>query len=345
MKAGHDVHSVTIALDAMGGDNAPSVTIAGGINAARDFGITVVLVGPEAMLQDALRKHDVENLSIRIVHAPQWVEMDEHPATAVRAKKRNSMTVGLELVKRNEADGFVTCGNTGAALAASLFTLGRIRGIKRPALSTVFPTRPGFCLLLDVGANADCRPEYLRQFAIMGNVYAKNVFDIARPRVGLLSIGEEAGKGNALVQEAFSLLDHTPSIHFVGNVEPKEVLAGAADVVITDGFTGNIFVKNAEAVAQMVIDLIKEEVKKRPLAVAGAMLARSAFKATHARMDPREYGGAPLLGVNGPVIVGHGRSDAYAVRNAIRVGIRAVEGNIVQRTAEGLQDLSQVKER
>ncbi len=325
-----------IALDVMGGDHAPQVTVEGAVRAARDFGVTVVLVGPEETTRQELARLDTAGLDLPIVHAPEWVRMDEHPATAVRAKRRNTMTVGLELVKQGEVDAFVTCGHTGAALAASLFTLGRIRGIKRPALTTIFPTRKGHCFILDIGANADCKPEYLQQFAIMGTVYARHVFDVAQPRVGLLSIGEEGGKGNALVQEAFALLETTSGIDFVGNVEPKEVLAGEADVVVTDGFTGNIFIKTSEAVAAMLMDVIKEEIKQRPLAVAGALLAKPAFKATYARLDPREYGGAPLLGVNGIVIVGHGRSDAYAVRNAVRMGIRAVEGDIVNRTREGL---------
>lgn len=328
-----------VALDAMGGDHAPSVTVAGAVRAARDFGLTVILVGPEEVIRTELDEQDARGVNLPVVHASEWVGMDAHPARAVRAKRRNSMTVALELVKRGEADAFITCGNTGAALAASLFTLGRIPGIKRPALTTVFPTRTGTCLLLDIGANADCKPEYLQQFAVMGSVYAQTVFAVARPRVGLLSIGEEAGKGNVLVQEAFALLEQTPTVHFVGNVEPKELLAGQADVVVTDGFTGNIFIKTAEAVAVTIMVVIKEEIKRRPLAVAGAVLARSAFKATGVRLDPREYGGAPLLGLEGVVIVGHGRSDAYAVRNAIRMGMRAVEGQIVSRTAEGLQAL------
>ncbi len=326
-----------IALDAMGGDHAPGVVVEGGIWAARDFDITLILVGPEERIREEMARHNHAGLDIQVVHAPQWIAMDEHPATAVRAKPQNSMSVALQLVKRNEADAFVTCGHTGAALAASLFTLGRIKGIKRPALTTVFPTRTGHCFILDIGANADCKPEYLQQFALMGTVYARHVFDIASPRVGLLSIGEEGGKGNTLVQETFSLLESMETITFVGNVEPKEVLAGHADVVVTDGFTGNIFIKTSEAVASMLLEVIKEEIKQRPLAMVGAALARPAFKSAHARLDPREYGGAPLLGVNGLVIVGHGRSDAYAVRNAVRAGVRGVKADIVNRVARHLR--------
>ncbi len=325
-----------IALDAMGGDHAPGVVVEGGIWAARNFGISLILVGPEDRVQEEMARHDYSGLDIQVVHAAEWIAMDEHPATAVRAKPQNSMSVALQLVKRGEADAFVTCGHTGAALAASLFTLGRIKGIKRPALTTIFPTRAGHCFILDIGANADCKPEYLQQFALMGTVYARHVFDIPDPRVGLLSIGEEGGKGNALVQETFALLERMGGINFVGNVEPKEVLAGQADVVVTDGFTGNIFIKTSEAVAAMLLDVIKEEIKQRPLALVGAALARPAFKSANARLDPREYGGAPLLGVNGIVIVGHGRSDAYAVRNAVRMGVRAVEGDIVSRVAQAL---------
>ena len=328
-----------IALDAMGGDHAPVVTVEGGIRAARDFGVTVILVGPEERIRQEMSRHDTDGISIEIVHAPEWIRMDEHPATAVRSKPQNSMSVALELVKRGDADAFVTCGHTGAALAASLFTLGRIRGIKRPALTTLFPSLQGSFFILDIGANADCKPEYLRQFAMMGKVYAEHVFGVRQPRVGILSIGEEGGKGNALVQEAYPLLESSLGDRFIGNVEPKEALRGEADVVVTDGFTGNIFIKTAESVADMLMQVMKEEIKRRPLAVAGALLARSAFKATGIRLDPREYGGAPLLGVDGIVIVGHGRSDAYAVRNAIRMGVRAVEGDIVHRIREGLTSL------
>ncbi len=329
-------HRPRIALDAMGGDHAPEVTVEGGVWAARDFGIALMLVGPEERIRQELAKHNSEGLDIEIVHAPEWIRMDEHPATAVRAKPRNSMSVALQLVKQGKADAFVTCGHTGAALAAALFTLGRIRGIKRPALTTIFPTRTGNCFILDIGANADCKPEYLQQFALMGSIYARHVFGISQPRVGLLSIGEEGGKGNSLVQDAFALLENMPNINFVGNVEPKEVLAGQADVVVADGFTGNIFIKTSEAVAAMLMEVIKEEIRRRPLAIAGALMAKPAFKAAHERLDPREYGGAPLLGVNGIVVVGHGRSDAYAVRNAVRMGIRAVEGDIVARVTEHL---------
>ncbi len=328
-----------IALDAMGGDHAPTVTVEGGIWAARDFNVTVVLVGPEERIREEMAKHNTQGASIEIVHAPEWIRMDEHPATSVRAKPRNTMSVALEMVKQGEVDAFVTCGHTGAALAASLFTLGRIRGIKRPALTTVFPALHGSFLILDIGANADCKPEYLRQFAMMGSVYAEHVFGIRHPKVGILSIGEEGGKGNALVQDTYPLLEEALGERFIGNVEPKEALRGDVDVVVTDGFTGNIFVKTAEAVADMLMRVMKEEIKRRPLAVAGALLAKPAFKATGERLDPREYGGAPLLGVDGIVIVGHGRSDAYAVRNAVRMGIRAVDGDIVRRIREGLTNL------
>ena len=325
--------SMRIVLDAMGGDHAPHVTVAGAVEAVKAFGITVILVGPREIIQQELAKHDAPP-GIEIVHAAEWIRMDEHPATAVRAKKSNSMTVGLTLVKEGRGDAFVTCGHTGAALAAALFTLGRIPGIKRPALTTLYPTRTGHTLVIDVGANADCKPVYLQQFALMGSIYAQHALHVSTPRVGLLSIGEEAGKGNTLVQDAFALLEKTEGIHFVGNVEPKEVLQGLVDVVVTDGFTGNIFIKTSEAVAAMLFDFIKDAVKGHPLALAGMALAKPAFKGIRQRLDPREYGGAPLLGVNGNVVVGHGRSDAYAVRNAIRMGLRAAEGRIVWRIRE-----------
>ncbi len=324
-----------IVLDGMGGDHAPEVTVAGAVQAARDFGVHILLVGPEPLLREELKKYE-DTSRITLVHAADWIRMDEHPAAAVRAKPQNSMSVGMQLVKQGEGDAFVTCGNTGAALAAALFTLGRIRGVKRPALTTLFPTLDGQALVLDIGANADCKPLYLQQFARMGDLYARHVLEWSDPRVGLLSIGEEAGKGNTLVQEAFSLLQETEAIHFVGNVEPKEVVQGQVDVVVTDGFTGNVFIKTAEATGTLLLDVLKEEVKKRPVAAAAMLLAKSAFKATMRRLDPREFGGAPLLGVNGVVIIGHGRSDAYAVRNAVRTGIQAVEARIVERLTHAL---------
>ena len=255
------------------------------------------------------------------------------------------MVVAMQLLKASGSDAFVTAGNSGGALAAALFGLGRIKGIKRPALSTIFPndSQHGYCFLLDVGANTDVRPEYLVQFALMGYHYANQVLNIPHPRVGLLSTGEEEDKGSMLIQETTPLLKES-QLNFIGNVEGKDIPAGLADVVVTDGFTGNVYIKGAEGVASMIQKMLRREIEKRPLAVVGAVLARGAFRALRTRLDYREFGGGPLLGVNGIVIVAHGRSDAYAIRNAIRVAKQAAEKNIVGVIEHGLNKSTNAQE-
>ena len=327
-----------IVLDAMGGDHAPPVAVEGGVWAAREYGVEVILVGREEEVRRELARHDTSGLSLPIVHASQVIEMDEHPAAAVKAKKDSSMVVGMNMVKRGEADAFVTMGNSGGALAAALFRLGRIRGIRRPALSTVYPTTTGFCFILDVGATTDCKPEYLLQFGMMGAVYAERVLGVDNPRVGIVSNGEEEGKGSILVREAYQLLKASP-LNFVGNLEGKDIAPGLADVVVTDGFTGNVIVKLSEGLAASLLGIIKAEVKKSPIATIGALLSKPAFEQVRKRLDYAEYGGAPLLGVDGVVIVGHGRSNAKAVKNAVRVAKRAVEGGMLAAIKEGLQSL------
>jgi glycerol-3-phosphate acyltransferase PlsX len=332
-----------IVLDAMGGDYAPQVTIHGAVWAARDFGLQIQLVGKPDVIQAELKKHDITGLSISLVPASEVIEMDDHnPANSVKSKRDSSMVVGMQLLKRGETQAFVTMGNTGAALAAALLHLGRISGIKRPAVSTVYPCRSerGFCFLLDVGANADCKPEYLYQFALMGSIYTERVLAVPNPRVAIVSNGEEEGKGNTLVQDTLPLLRSGP-FNFVGNVEGKDIPAGLADVVVTDGFTGNVVLKVSEGVAKMLLEAIKSEIKARPLAMAGAALAKPAFNAVGKLMDYREFGGAALLGVDGVVIIGHGRSDAYAVRNAIRLARQAVESDMIGAIKIGLEAESQ----
>ena len=326
-----------IALDAMGGDRAPAATIHGAVWAARDFGLTVQLVGQPEVIETELAKHQTTNLDLQIIPASQVIEMDEHPSAAVKSKKDASMVVALRLVKAGESDAFVTAGNSGGALAAALFGLGRIKGIKRPALSTVFPSASeyGCCVILDVGANTDVRPEYLLQFALMGYHYADQVLGIANPRVGLLSTGEEENKGSTLIKEVTPMLKES-QLNFIGNVEGKDVPSGMADVVVTDGFTGNVYIKGAQGVAWMIQKILEKEIKTRPSAMIGAFLARGAFKALRTKLDYREFGGGPLLGVNGVVVVAHGRSDPYAIRNAIRVAKNAATNNIVQAIETGL---------
>jgi glycerol-3-phosphate acyltransferase PlsX len=330
-----------IALDAMGGDHAPEATVHGAVWAARDFGVTIQLVGQPEVLEAELAKHKISRLCLPIIPAKEVIGMDEQPAVAVKNKKDASMVVALRLVKNGESDAFVTAGNTGGALAAALFGLGRIRGIKRPALGTIFPTdsERGYCFLLDVGANTDVRPEYLLQFALMGCYYAQHVLEIPSPRVGLLSTGEEEEKGSILIQEVTPLLRRS-NLNYIGNVEGKDIPTGLADVVVTDGFTGNVFIKGAEGIAWIIQRILEREIKSRPTALLGALLARGAFKAFRTQLDYREFGGGPLLGVNGVVVVAHGRSDPYAIRHAIRVAMQASENRVVDVIENGLKEFN-----
>lgn len=327
-----------IAVDAMGGDHAPAAAVDGAVQVARDLGLEIVLVGQKAAIQPELARHDTSGLPVTIYHASEVVDMDEHPAAAVKAKKDSSMVVAMEMLKRREVDAFFSAGNSGGVLAAALFRLGRIRGIKRPALSTIFPSQSpqGHSFVLDIGANTDCKPEYLVQFALMGSIYAERVLGVARPRVAILSNGEEEGKGNQLVQETVPLLKASP-LNFVGNAEGKDIPWGIADVVVTDGFTGNVAIKLAEGVVKYLLDVLKEELMAHNVSKVGAVLAKPAFAAVKRRLDYREYGGAPLLGVDGVVIVGHGRSDALAIRNGIRMAAQTVENGVLEAIKEGVE--------
>lgn len=332
-----------IVLDAMGGDNAPEATVHGAVWAARDFGVTVQLVGRPEVLETELAKHNTQDLNLPIIPAQEVIEMDEQPAAAVKNKQDSSMVVGLRLVKDGKSDAFVTAGNSGGALAAALFGLGRIKGIKRPALGTIFPTesKHGHCFMLDVGANTDVRPEYLLQFALMGYCYARQTLQIPSPRVGLLSTGEEEEKGSSLIQQVTPLLRKS-NLNFVGNVEGKDIPTGLADVIVTDGFTGNVYIKGAEGVAWIIQRWLEREIRARPTALLGAFLARGAIKAFRAKLDYREFGGGPLLGVNGVVIIAHGRSDPYAIRHAIRVAMQATENKLVETIRDGLTEFISV---
>ena len=320
---------MNIAVDVMGGDHAPAAIVAGAVEAARQEAITVTLVGPPVLIQQELAKHKTTGLSLPVIPATQVIEMNDKPAAVVRTKRDSSMAVACELVRRGEAQAFVTAGNTGAALATGIFTIGRTAGVLRPALISPFPTEQGFCVVLDIGANADVKPEHLQQFAIMGALYARRVLGVTEPRVRILSNGEEEGKGNQLVLTSSKLLAATPHLRFEGNIESKEVIEGLADVVVTDGFTGNIFIKTAEATARLLQKVMTEELTRGPISTLGALLARSALRRVRRRMDDSEYGGAVLLGLAGLVVVAHGRSNANAIRHAIRVAKQGVEQNIV----------------
>ncbi|MBI5878408.1 MAG: phosphate acyltransferase PlsX [Chloroflexi bacterium] len=318
-----------IVLDAMGSDSRPVNDVAGAVEAARDLGVTVVLVGPEADLKRELDKHPARGLPIEIVNATQVIEMKEHPANAIREKKDSSINVGLRLLKNKEVDGFASAGNTGAVMAGALFGLGRVPGIKRPGLAAAMPLDGATVLVIDVGANTDCKPEYLEQFARMGSVYAQQVLGIPKPRVALLANGEEETKGDQLVQEAHALLKQLKEINFIGNIEGKDIVRQAADVVVCDGFVGNVMLKTAEGVAGMMKDVIAREIKAGALTAIGGLLAKPAFNRVSDKMDYAEVGGAPLLGVDGVVIIGHGRSIPKAVRNMIRAAKTAVETDVM----------------
>ncbi len=330
-----------IVVDAMGSDNYPVPDVAGAIEAAREWADEIILVGQEDAIRRELSRVDTYGLKLHVVHAPEVIEMDDEPARAAREKRQSSMHIGMGLVRDGQADAYVTAGNTGGVLAvATLYTLHRIPGVKRPALATIIPLPAGRFVALDIGANADCRPEYLLQFAMMGDIYARAVLNCARPRIALLSNGEEPGKGNMLVKESYKLLASS-GLNFVGNVEPKEAMACQADVVVTDGFTGNVFIKSLEATARMLSELIRAEIKKTPLTAAGGLLARPAFRRVSRQVDPFEIGGGPLLGVNGVVIVGHGRSNARAIKNAIGQARKAVLGGVVEAIRNGVSSIAE----
>ena len=316
----------------MGSDSRPVNDVAGAVAAAREFGVGIVLVGPEALLKAELAKHRTEGLVIEIENATQVIEMEEHPANAIRDKKDASINVGLALLRSGKADGFASAGNTGAVMAGALVgagRVGRIKGIERPALAAALPQQGTPVLVIDVGANTDCKPEYLRQFALMGSLYAAKVLGVAQPRVALRANGEEDTKGDALVQAAHVLLKSQKGINFTGNIEPKDVLSHHADVVVCDGFVGNIMLKTAEGVAGLMGDTIRTELKGSPLTMLGGLLARPAFNRIRKRLDPSEVGGAPLLGVDGVVIIGHGRSNSTAIKNMIHAAMRAVSSDVL----------------
>ena len=322
-----------IVVDAMGSDNYPSPDVEGAVMAVREYGVEIILVGDASKIQPVLDSVGGGSLPIRVINAPEMLTMhDKGEELVMKARHKeaqNSMAVGLDLVKNGEADAFVTAGNTGAAMVTSLFRLGRIRGVDRPALEGPFPTATGICSVVDIGANPDCKPENLLQFAIMGSVFAERVRGVKNPRVGLISNGEEAGKGSELVKEAYPLLANA-KLNFIGNVEGKEIFNGRADVAVTDGFTGNVFLKSTEAVAKLLIEKIRESIRSGgPLALVGGALIRPAMRKVRKLLDPSEEGAAPLLGVNGLVFIGHGRSDALAMKNAVRVAKNAVEAKVL----------------
>jgi glycerol-3-phosphate acyltransferase PlsX len=321
---------VTVALDAMGGDNAPESNVSGALEACEELGTDVLLVGDETVLGGILETMDKGHERLEILHAPDTVAMEEEGAFAIKNREEASVVVAAEAVRQGRAQAMVSAGNTGAAMAAAFFSWGRMKGIKRPAVAVVLPPAQSPTLLLDAGANSDCRPEHLRQFAVLGSAYASLRFDIDRPRVGLLNIGAEESKGNELAREAFQLLSSEARIDFVGNLEGRDLASDGADVVVTDGFTGNVTLKVIEGVASMITRRLLENLGTLQEEELQPVLP--ALLGLRQELDYRAIGGAPLLGVKGVCIIAHGSSDATAIKNSIRVAAEAVEAGLVEKT-------------
>jgi len=330
-----------IVLDAMGSDTCPEPELEAAVEAARLFGDEIIFVGPIDSLGPRLQALSASTGSVRLVDATETISMsDKGMALALKAKRRNSktsMAVGIDLVKSGEADAFITAGNTGGAMTTAYFRLETIPGVERPALAATFPVKNGYCIILDIGANPDCKPEHLVQFAIMGSIFANKARGIDNPRIAILSNGEEGGKGNELVRNTYPLLVNS-GLNFIGNVEGKELFAGDADVVVTDGFTGNILLKSTEAVAKLIMDILRQQLKSNLISMIGGSLAKPSLGKIRAMLNPDEYGAAPLLGVNGLVFIGHGRSNAHALVSAIKAARASVEANVLDSIRTAIKD-------
>ena len=328
-----------VAVDAMGGDHAPREIVDGAVRAAQELGVEVLLVGPTTQIRRELEAHRAGSLPVRVVEASEVIDMAEAPAMALRRKRHASILVAVETLRCGEADAVVSAGNTGAAMAASLLRLGRIEGIDRPAIAAVLPTLRGRAIMVDVGANVDCRPKHLLQFAVMGSVYANRVLGIADPRVGLMSNGTEDTKGNEVVIRTAELL-RTSGVRFAGNVEGRDFFDGGVDVAVCDGFVGNLLLKFGEGLALGIFTLLREELTRGVLVRLGVALATPRLRALARRMDYTEYGGAPLLGVNGICIIAHGSSKAKAIRNSIAVAVESVRARMVEAIRADIARLS-----
>ncbi len=322
-----------IVVDAMGGDKAPEEIIKGVVMAYRLYDdVDLILAGKNDIIIRELRKYKLNEDDITISPASEIISMEEKPALALRKKKDSSIVVGCKLVKEDKADAFISAGNTGAVMASGLFNIGRIKGIKRPPISTVFPSQNGETLVLDAGANMDANPYNLLQYAIMGQIQAQNVLQVNNPRMGLLSVGEEKEKGNKLINDTYELLEKDRRINnFIGNVEGRDIFAGSCDVVICDGFVGNVVLKTTEGVASFMFDMLKDALIKNMRAKLGALLVKPYLQEIKERVDYRQYGGAPLLGIDGVVIISHGSSDAQAILNAIRVAVDTIKTGVVDK--------------
>ena len=324
-----------IAVDAMGGDNAPAAVIEGAVQACRTFGIEVILTGREELIRPVLNRLGSSDLPITIRHASQLVEMDDSPTEALKKKTDSSMRRAIEELKEGAADAVVSAGNTGALLAKSMVVLRNIKGIDRPAITALIPNAKGFCIMMDVGANVDCKPQHLLQFGIMGNAFGKTVLKIDSPTVGLLNIGTEKTKGNKATKTAFAMMEQS-SLNFMGNVEGTDVFRGVADVVVCDGFAGNVALKITEGVVEVFADAFRKEKEGSIRSKLGMLLVQNGLRSLYSRLDYTEYGGAPLLGIDGICMKAHGSSNAKAIKNAIRAAMQAQEGDLVGRIREEL---------
>ena len=327
-----------IALDAMGGDGSPQVRIQGALDAVADYGLPVKLVGPIKKLRRELGRFKTLPSGLELVDATDVVGMQDPPLTVLRGKRNSSLSVCAELVRSGQAAAMVTAGNTGAAWVAAKTSLGMIRGVDRPALAAILPKLDGHTLVLDVGANVEVKPHQLVQFAVMGAYYASAVLGVENPRVGLMSVGEEETKGGPRIRRQYLVLKGT-GINFIGNVEGRDVFTGAVDVVVCDGFTGNVVLKVAEGLGEMVVGMLKEEARQSPLYGAGLVLAKGAFRNVKRKVDYSEHGGAPLLGVDGACLVGHGRSTAKAIRNAIRFADSYASSDVIQHIGDKIREV------
>jgi glycerol-3-phosphate acyltransferase PlsX len=326
---------VIVALDAMGGDLAPAEIVKGAVAAVKELEVDIKLVGRQDAVEAELVQYDYSQERIQIVHAEEVIGTDEVPTSAIRRKKNSSLVVGLNLVKKGEADAFVSAGSTGALLTGALLIVGRLEGVERPALGTCLPTKTGFTFLLDSGANVDCKAKYLEQFAKMGSVYVENIFGKVQPKVALVNIGAEKEKGNALTKEAYELLEVSENINFTGNIEPRNIPFGEADVIVCDGFVGNTILKFAEGLSKTLIDIIKEEITAGTYKLAAAML-KTPFKNVKKRFDSDEIGGAPFIGLKSLVVKAHGSSNAKAIKNAVRQCVLFTEADIVGKIKDKL---------
>jgi glycerol-3-phosphate acyltransferase PlsX len=329
---------IKIAVDAMGGDNAPEVEVLGALEALHSYGVGVILVGQENRILEHLPTRWRKEQRLEIVPASEVVTMEDAASSAFRRKKDSSLRIAANLVRDGKANGFVSAGNTGAVMTTAKLVMGSLEHVDRPSVAAVLPTAKGFCILLDVGANVDCKPRNLEQFAVMGHVYAHEILGITSPRVGLLSIGEEETKGNELTKEVHQVLKSS-RLNYIGNIEGRDVYQGKADVIVCDGFIGNIALKISEGLTEVVMGMLRDELTRTMTSKVGAMLSKNAFRALKKRLDYSEYGGAPLLGVRGSCIICHGRSNVNAIKNAIRVAMESIENRVNQRIEKELISL------